>query len=78
MSGIVYKEGDKVYCLNDHFVASIKRDVLSAEVCSTELFDFADNQQFKAGDELRCKICNERFTLTNSPWVTLNIKNENR
>jgi len=78
MSNVVYKKGDKVYCLNDHFIGAINRDVLAHEVCSITLFDFAPDQNFNAGDELRCKICNELFTLTNSPWITLNIKNENK
>ncbi len=69
------KKGDKIYCRNNHFIASLARDVQSEEVCSVELFNFADNQDFKEGDELRCKICTELFTKDNSPWVTLNIKN---
>ncbi len=71
---ILYKEGDKVYCMNNHFIASVAKDIIENENCGTELFNFAENQDFKHGDDLRCKICGELFTKDDSPWVTLNIK----
>lgn len=71
---VLHKKGDKVYCRNNHFIASIARDVIAQESCGTQLFNFAENQNFEAGDDLRCKICGELFTKDDSPWVTLNIK----